>query len=190
MSVKSNQVKIYSRLISFTRDVRSSTQANISIIAVDGPVSPKFPVRFVRQFWYIEVSQMSLGVITDGDRGEMYDKLVEYLRLYLDTNCKKHNIDPALSYSDSERKLKMCFNGRRTVTIWTFGVPASLEIQVSKALKEKYKKLRSLAGEDETIRAACHLLSISREDLIRSSVGLLANKKWFIDFCKRFDKRF
>ena len=191
VGINSSQVKTYSRLKSFTRDVRSSTQANISIIAVDGPISPKFPVKFVRHFWYIEIYRMSLGVIKDLDRGgEIYEKMVEYLNAYLNTKCKKHNIDPALIYHDSERKLKMCFNGRRTVTIWTFGVPKSLEMQISDALKERYPQLKPINDEDETIRAAFDLLNTNRENLIRSSVGWLANKEWFKDLCHRLNDRF
>lgn len=190
MTIDPIQVKTYSGLKSFTHDVRSGTQKNISVTAVDGPISPKFPVRFVRQFWYIGTYQMSLGVISDLDRGEIYEKMVAYLNEYLNTKCKKHNINPELTYHDSEKKLRMCFESRRTITIWTFVVPENLEAQISMALKHKHPELKSIKDEDETIRAAITLLGTSRENIIRSSVSLLANEKWLTDLCRKFNNRF
>lgn len=190
VGINSTQVKMYSRLKVFRQDVRSNSQKNISIIAVDGPIRPKFPVRFVRQFWYIGTYRMSLGVITDLDRDEIYQKMVAYLDEYLNTQCKKHNIDPQLSYHNSERKLKMSFDSRRIITIWTFGVPCNLEEQISRALKGRHPRLKSTKGADETIRAAIDLVKTSRENIIRSSVGLLESKRWFSNLCRKFNNRF
>ncbi len=190
IAVTSEKVKIYPELRSFIRDVRGSIQFNISIVQLNGPISPKFPIRFVRQFWYIGTYKMSLGLIKDLDRDEIYERMVAYLNEYLNTKCKKHNINPSITFYDSDKKLKMCFKGGRKVIIWTFGIPKSLEVQVSQALREKHQALNSIRDEDETIRAAIVLFKTNRESIIRSSVDLLSNKKWFARLCGKFNARF
>lgn len=134
--------------------------------------------------------QISIGVIGDLDSGPVFPRLIKYLNEYLRTQCKKHNVDPHLICSDSEKRVMMSLKGGRVIIIWTSEIPESLEKQISRVLKRKYRQVRSINNEDEVINTASKILRISKESVIRKSVSLLKNEKWFNDFCTALEGNF
>jgi hypothetical protein len=76
------------------------------------------------------------------------------------------------------------FKSGRIITVWTFDIPASLEIQLARKLRKKYKWLRKGLNEDEVIFAVSEKLELTVEALFRQSVELFQDCKWFDALCK------
>ena len=167
------------------RAIRRNEQALILISEGNGfPGNTRVAVNLSRNFWYIGRKQ-TIGVIGDSNSGPVYSELARYLREYLQTPCKKHNVNPQLTFFDGEEKLTLSFGRRREITIWTLEIPLSLEIQISRVLKSNHARLRRYSDGDETIEAAQSMLGVVKEDIIRTSVGLLRSEVWFRRFCEK-----
>lgn len=183
------EVVIYPYVSDFTKALRSNYWKNNSIVSLNSNISPKFPIKYFRDFWYLSFYQLSIGIVSDLDRGDLFKPILDYLQKSLKSSRAYHNVKPKLYYNKSKKKIKLDINSRKTIILWTLGIPPSLEKQIEAALKLKHEELRSIVGEDETIRAAIKIYG-DREQVIRSSVGLLARKGWFRSFCNKFDNRF
>ncbi|MHA1649740.1 MAG: hypothetical protein ACTSYB_06075 [Candidatus Helarchaeota archaeon] len=94
LNFKPSQVKHYENQKSFILDARSDSLKRVSILEGGGyPNLIKLSVKLIRNFWY-KSELKSVGIIGDSDRGDLYQKLVDYLTQYLNTPCKTHNISP------------------------------------------------------------------------------------------------
>jgi len=188
LNVDPTHIKTYQEARSLKRDIRSNRWKRISILETGGfPQLIKIAVRLTRQFWYLRTS-LSMWVIADSDKGPVFNKLVEYMDEYLKTQCKRHNVNPQFIWCESKQKIIVSFRDERKIAIWVLEIPESLETKVSRALKSKYASLRSINTDDETIRAASNLLGINRKEVIRRSVRLLENERWFSDFCSKLER--
>jgi hypothetical protein len=178
-----NEVAAYPEVREFERDVNNDSQKYLSIVEGGGSEIVRGAIRIIRPFWYVPV-QVSIGVVGDLDSGPVYAKLTSYLEKYLKTICKVHVFIPTLLRTDSKKRFILKLKKERVIPIWTFDIPNSLEIQIARSLKKKYSEIKKNCNEDETIKAACKLLKMTKEDILRSSVELLGNQKWLIDLKK------
>lgn len=168
-------------------DIRQNRQKKISILRIGGYRGCiRFPIRFSRRFWAIDVP-LKFGIIIDGPKKRAFNNIVKYLKEFMATPCKKHNVHPSLYCSDSKCKLTLSFEKRKDMSFWVQGIPNSLEIQIARVLKNKYPELRKYTNEYETIRGAQNMLRKSKEEIIRMSVQYFKGKKWFVDLCKEIE---
>lgn len=185
LAVNPIEVETYEKVRLLIRDIQSNRQKNILISEGGGfPKCIKIAVRFTRQFWW-ENTLLSVGVVADSDRGPVYNKFTKYLNEFLHTPCRKHNVCPQLTPSDSEQKLTIDFGHDRVIEMWILEIPENLEHQIAVIFKSKYPKLRSVNDNDEVIKLASSMLKISVEDVVRRAVRSLKNKNWFNKFCRR-----
>lgn len=78
------------------------------------------------------------------------------------------------------------FGHGRTVTLWTLEIPKSLEHQISLVLKSEHSGLRSASSN--VIEVASCMLGCGVEEVIRQSVRLLKDKRWFDNFCRKLQE--
>ena len=180
-----SDVKIYHLFRSLEMDIRNQDQKPVSIVDGGGSFTPKRVVRYSRKYWYETCATQSIGVMGDLDRGSIYAKVVGYFQEYLRTKCKEHNIHPTIATSNSSKELAISVNGTTIITIWTLEIPCSLEVQISCALKRNYPKVKSVESEDEVIDLVAQRLKISKDDVIRRSVSMVAQDQWFQELEKR-----
>jgi hypothetical protein len=188
LKIDPSTVKLYLDFRSFELDIWNMDQKPISILLGGGSGTSQRVVKYSRKFWYEPSATQSIGVIGDLDTGSIYAKVVHLSREYLNTKCKQHNIHPKLSSSNLKKELKIAVNGE-TIIIWAHEVPCSLEIQISRALKRNYPRVRSTKNEDEVIRATARLLKISKEEVIRRSVSMVAQEAWFQELEKKLSDK-
>lgn len=189
LSFDSIQVNAHPNQLSLVTDIRRKKQANISIVEGNGfPGCVKVAVHLSRDLWYLNEPQ-SIGVIADSDCSPVYQRMVDYLMEYLNTPCKKHNVNPQLSRNDSKQRLTLSYGQDPTMIMWTLEIPKNLEVQIANSLKRRYPNLRQYHGADEIIKAACKMLQISEEDVVRRSIRLFENERWFKTWCRSLKER-
>jgi hypothetical protein len=184
LSIAPKSIKSYSNIAALYIDIRGNNQADISILEGNGfPNCVKIAVHSSRELWYLNIPQ-SIGVIADSDHHPVYDKMINYLTRYLNTPCKLHNIKPQINRFDNQHTIVVDYGYLSKITMWTLEVPDNLEKQIANSLKRKYpNKLNKYTKDDDIIMAASRILKISKDDIIKKSVKLLENKKWFATFC-------
>ncbi len=128
-------------------------------------------------------SSQSIGVVADSDHGSVYEAIVKYLDEYLNTPCKKHNIDPEICKDEDRSCVRIRHRDLVDIDLWTFEIPPTLDTQISNSLKRKYDELSQYENEDEIVRVAGELLKKSEEEVIRVTVKLLEDEKWFGGLC-------
>jgi hypothetical protein len=175
--VNPQDIATYSEIRFFERDFSNDDQKRLSIIEGGGSNLTWSAIRIMRPFWYVD-AQVSIGVIGDSDTGSVYEKLSEHLKSYLATPCKVHVFKPSLTLLDSEKRVEIRLKKEKVIPMWTFNVPDSLEIQISRSLKKKHPKLKKSLSEDETIENAAQLLGIGKKKIIENCLSLLRNEKW------------
>jgi len=184
LAVSSEDVETYCKLELLGKAIVSNRQKRISIAEGNGfPYCIRAAVHLTRQLAYMN-DLVSIGVVADSKSDHVYDRLRAVLTTYLETPCKKHNVNPEISCYPKQR-LTVSFRPGRNIIMWSLEIPESLEIQISRVLKKKHPKLRSIDSEDETMEVASRMFKTSKESIVRKSVGLLENESWFNDFCIR-----
>ena len=182
-----NSCAVYLELRAFERDVNIEEQPQLSFINGGGSPTVKVSVRTTRPFWIRNI-QMMLGVVGDTDTGSIYEKLKTYLDAFLRDEKRHPVLTPTVDFDDEEKSFILKPKADREIPVWTSEVPISLEHQVAKALKAKYK-IDSSLNEDETILRAANKLNKTKEEVIRNSTILLKKEKWFEDLRKKLSNK-
>jgi hypothetical protein len=190
LSVSHKDIKAYSNKAALDMDIRRNNQAYISILEGNGfPNCVKIAVHSSRELWYLNIPQ-SIGIIADSNHHPVYNKMIDYLTSYLNTPCKTHNIKPQITRFDQQHTIVVDYGYLSKITMWTLEVPDNLEKQIANSLKRKYPNtLNKYRKDDDIIMAASRILKISKNDIIKKSVKLLENKKWFETFCLCLKKK-
>jgi hypothetical protein len=179
---------MYPNAFSLSIDIMRQKQPKISIVEGNGfPGCARIAVHYGRELWYLNHPQ-SIGIIADADRHPVYEQMVRYLNEYLSTPCKLHCVKPRINRNDAQNILTIDYGDQPSIAMWTIEIPESLDIQISNLLKCKYPKLKKY-HKNEIITATSKMLNISKEEVVRRSIEMFENKRWFKNFCKYLGER-
>jgi hypothetical protein len=145
------------------------------------PGNTKVAVRLSCKF--MRYMRFSMGVVGDSDRGSVYDETTTYLESYLGTPCKVHAMRPQIARFDADQKATITLDSKISVTIWAFEIPESLEIRICEKLRSNHRELTDCCGEREILNRAVEVLGTDEDGVIRRSVPLFHDAKWFNNLC-------
>lgn len=173
------QLKTYPNETSLISDISARRQATVSVVegnGFDGCIT--IAVHLSRNLWFVD-SPQSIGVVADSDHGSVYEATVKYLEKYLNTPCKKHNINPTIVEDNDKSCVHIRHSDIVDIDLWTFEIFPTLDLNMSNSLKVKHEELKQYENEDEVIKIAGRLFYNSEEEAIKTTVGLLENEEWF-----------